>query len=305
MKILITGASGLLGKYLLQILPPGYEVIATCHKNMTGLLEKPNWAINWRQLDVREWWSVFEIFEIFKPEITIHCAAIGSVDYAEKNYQEVKLVNYTGTKNVMDAANGYKSKLVYISTNAVYAGDKPPYDEESILSPVNNYGTIKAIAERLIKDQAKNWLIIRPFMLYGFPYPGGRTNWVIHIIETLLQDKIVNVVNDIVWQPTYAYDCADAIWKLLETDNTIYNVAAHDSVTLYEFALEVARIFELDESLINPVDSNFFTSLVKRPRNSSYDLSKINSLGIELDNIGNGLKRMKDEMEDKYKKDTK
>lgn len=291
MKVLITGGSSLLGKYLLQTKPPDTEIFLTYHKNSHAQPDAPCY-----HLDIRDRSSIFELFEIVRPDLVIHCAAIGSVDFAEdeKGYQEVFAVNVTGTANVADACNGYKSKLIYVSTNAVYGGKSPPYDETAPLEPVNGYGVIKKHAERTVRELARKWLIVRPFLLYGWPYPGGRTNWAVNVIEKLKTGSC-KLVDDHIWQPTYAGDAAVAIWQLAKEDHEIYNVASPERATLYEFGLKVCDVFGLEKGLISPVHSGYFPSIAPRPKDTSYDLSKLSKYGIMLSDIKTGLEKMRAE----------
>jgi dTDP-4-dehydrorhamnose reductase len=249
-------------------------------------------------LDVRNRGDVCDLFEATRPDLVIHCAAVGSVDYAQNDsgYQDVFEVNVTGTSHIIDACNGYKSKLIYISTNAVYGGDKPPYDETSPLEPVNSYGVIKVAAERAVMAKAKRWVIIRPFLLYGWPWPGGRTNWAVKLIEGL-RAKSYKLVHDHIWQPTYAGDVAKTIWKLSAQDNEIYNVAAMERATLYEFGLKVCDVFGLERRLIEPVDSDYFPTIAPRPKDTTYDLAKLAAAGIMLSDIRTGLEKMRGEDE--------
>jgi dTDP-4-dehydrorhamnose reductase len=294
MKILITGGSSLLGKSLIETAPENVQLALTRNKNVNAITPHA-----WYDLDIRNRSDIFELFEIVRPNVVIHCAAIGGVDYAEQEgyYQQVFDINVTGTQNVIDAANGYKSKVVYISTNAVFSGENPPYNENSALEPVNAYGVIKRHAERAIQDTAKKWLIIRPFLLYGWPFLGGRMNWVTTIYEKLSNGGSFKLVADHTWMPTYAPDCASAIWKLLfQSDNEIYNVAAPERATLYEFGLKICDVFGFDRNLIRPVQSEFFMNMAKRPRDTSYDLIKLSKADIMLSDIRTGLEKMKSEL---------
>ena len=306
MKILITGASGLLGKSLYETvnqvnflnsdLPVAKHDLSLAHyRNRISPNPVSSFSVS---LDIRDRDMVFDLFEIIKPNVVIHCASVGSVDWTEDHYHEVRKVNISGLDNIIDACNGYKSKLVYISTNAVFSGDNPPYNEQSPLEPVNSYGIIKKDAESLVQREANKWLIFRPFMLYGWPYPGGRTNWAKSIIEALSVKenyKVIKLVDDTIWQPTYAPDCAKAIWRLLHEEGQIYNVAAPERSTLYEFGLKVCDAFGLEKNWLKPVASDCFQSIAKRPVDTSYDLKKLSELGIMLSDIKTGLKRMKDE----------
>jgi dTDP-4-dehydrorhamnose reductase len=297
MKILITGASGLLGKSLIETIPNGHTLSATYNKNW----QPHSKNVAWYHLNIKNRSDVFDIFDLTKPGIVIHCASIGSVDYTEDNYTEVRDVNVGGLQHVIDAANGYKSKLVYISTNAVFSGKHPPYDENDVLKPVNAYGVIKREAEQLVRSIANKWLIFRPFMLYGWPYLGGRTNWAANIVKRLNGNKeLIKLVDDIIWMPTYAPDCAEATWELLfqkELDHEIFNIAAPERATLYEFGLKVCEVFSLERNFLKPVKSNFFSAgkgMVKaeRPKDTSYDLLKLSQHGIMLSDIKTGLEKM-------------
>ncbi len=294
MKILITGGSGLLGKSLLETKPDDVSLVLTWFKNIYGVASGFD---TWYKLDVRSQADVYEVFQMVQPDAVIHCAAIGSVDYAADHYDEVAGVNIAGTKNVVNAANGFDATVIYISTNAVYSGNLPPYSEISPLEPVNDYGLIKMQAERYVRDIAKSWLIIRPFLLYGWPYQGARNNWANAIINKLRDGKGgFKMVNDCVWMPTYAPDCAAAIWKLLfqiQDSNEIFNVASPERSTLYEFGLKGCEVFGLDQNLISPVGSDYFPSIAQRPVDTSYDLDKLTAAGIILADIKTGLKRMR------------
>lgn len=294
MKILITGGSGLLGRYLLQTKRDN-SIALTYHKNFYSSTKD----VTWYHLDVCNRADVFDIFDLFKPDICIHCAAVGSVDFAENKdgYQPVFNVNVTGTKNVIDACNGYKTKIIYISSNAVLSGKAPPYNEKSPLEPINAYGVIKKQAEQTVRDTAKKWLIIRPFLLYGWPYLGGRGNWASMIVDKLRNNGSYKMVHDRIWMPTYAADVAETIWKLLDQDHEVYNVAAPERATLYEFGLKVCEVFELKKNLIKPVESKYFPSIAPRPEDSTYDLVKLSAQGIMLSDIKTGLEKMRAENE--------
>jgi dTDP-4-dehydrorhamnose reductase len=286
MKVLITGGSSLLGRYLLQTKPQDTDIALTWNKNINGVVDTLDL---WYKLDVRNRADVVDVFEVFKPNLVIHCAAVGSVDFAEDEdgYQSVFDVNVTGAKNVIDACNGYKAKFIYISTNAVFSGKQPPYDEKSSLEPVNAYGVIKRHAEQTTRDLARKWLIIRPFLMYGWPYPGGRTNWAVKLVEDL-GSKSYKLVHDHIWMPTYAKEVAEAIWWLSDQDHEIYNVAAPESVTLYEFGLKVCEVFGLEKRLIEPAQSGDFPAIAV----------KLSGQGIMLSDIKTGLEKMREERND-------
>lgn len=294
MKILITGGSGLLGKSLIETAPPEHEISATWFTNYTDI-DLPAYRLN-----ITDKAQVGYVFTKAQPEVVIHCAASGSVDYAEDNYQIAHLTNVNGTENIMSAAKDCGAKVIHISSNAVFGGQNPPYFEDDPRRPVNAYGSINKQAEDAVRA-GLHWVIVRPFLLYGWPYPGGRQNWATIIADKLSQGKSMKLVNDVIWMPTYARDCAATIWELIGQDNEIYHVAGKERITLYDFGLKVAEVFGLDAGLLEPVGSDYFKGMVRRPKDASYSLTKINDLGLVLNGIEMGLKLMRAAGEATYK----
>jgi len=286
MRVLITGGSSLLGKHLLESKPDNVTLESTWYTNYVGL--------QMHHLDICNKSQVAYIFERTKPDIVIHCAAVGSVDYTESHYKETEAVNVLGTGNVLKAAQDARALFVYISTNAVFSGDYPPYEEGDTRNPVNAYGMIKKQAEHIVQD-SRNWLIIRPFLLYGYPYPGGRGNWFTAILDKLGRGEIVQLVDDTYWQPSLALDVAQAIWRLIQPDigMGIYHVASDDRMSLYHFGLKIATEWGYDIGLVEPISSDKLNLKAIRPVDTTFKLDKIHGLGIRLRSVEEGLKVLK------------
>lgn len=285
MKTLVVGGSSLLGKYLTSTKPNGIDLSSTWFTNyFPGAF----------QLDVSNQSQIAYVFERVKPQVIIHCAAVGSVDYTEQHFSETHAVNVLGVKNVLQAAKDLGALFIYISTNAVFSGDDPLYSEDSERKPINRYGSLKREAENLVMS-SNNWLVIRPFLLYGYPHIGGRQNWFTLVTQNLTQGKETKLVNDTYWQPTSARDCASTIWRLIELGkkNEIYHVAAQERMTLYDFGLKVAEFNESDKRLIQPISSSELKGIAPRPKDTTFCLDKIHELGIKLSEVREGLKNLK------------
>lgn len=288
-KVLITGGSGILGKYLVSTTPSLYNVESTYYTNAISGLQVYN-------LDITNKSQVSYTFDRIKPDVVIHCAAVGSVDYTENHFLETHAVNILGTRNIVQATNDHKALFVHISTNAIFAGDKAPYSESDECHPVNAYGSIKREAELEVMNKANKWLVIRPFLLYGYPWPGGRTNWLVTILQNLSVGKVTRLVNDTYWQPTYAGDCAEAIWRLIQSGKTneIYHIASNEAITLFEFGLKIAKHYNQNSELIQPMASSELPKgMAKRPVNTTYCLDKLHGLGIRCLSVEEGLKVLK------------
>lgn len=288
-RVLITGASGLLGRYLLRIRPTSMAVNGSWFRNYQNGLT--------HHIDVTDKKSLSKKFDRLDPTVVIHCAAIGSVDYCEENQGTAWDVNYGGVLNVLAECRKRNATMVFISTNAVFDGEDPPYREDSERNPVNVYGLIKKVAEDVVMTY-EHHIIVRPIMLYGYPYPGGRENWATRAVEWLTFGKAMHIVKDVMTQPTYSMDCAYVIWRLVidkDLCKGVWHVGGMDRMNLSSYVKYVADVWGLDKSLIHEVDSSYFPSIAPRPADTTYDLSKLWDLGeaaMRPSGVISGLRRM-------------
>lgn len=287
MNILLIGGSNLLGRYLLRSVPPGLDVTATWYTNyMSGCTF---------QLDLTNQSQVNYVFGRVKPQVVLHLAAVGDVDYTEYHYQEVYAVNVLGLRNVLKACLDYRARIIYTSSNAVFSGDDAPYSEDDARQPVNLYGATRKHAEDAVRE-GDNWLILRLFLLFGWSPPGARTNWVQTIVRKLRAGESLSLVDDTLWQPTYAGFVAKAIWEIVQLpalSNQVIHLASPQAVSLFTLGLNTAHTFDLSADKIQPIKSaSLPSSTAKRPVNSTYNLEKSCKLGLALPSLRDGLKAM-------------
>ena len=270
--ILVTGGTGLLGKALAASVPPEVDPCWTHLRNLPAGVAPTRFT----PLDVAVRESVFRLFAKLRPAAVVHAAAMGNVDFAEQHREVAWQANVGGTQNIVDACRDYGARLIYLSSNAVFDGDHPPYDEVSPRHPVNSYGRLKVEAEDLVLASGLSWSLIRPILMYGWPYPHGRDNPVTTWIRQLGAGQPVKAVDDRYWQPLYVGDCATLVWRLLQRQcEGVFHIAGPERLTMEEFARETARVFYLDERLIQPVHSDFFPALAPRPVDTSFVLTKL------------------------------
>jgi dTDP-4-dehydrorhamnose reductase len=286
-RILIIGGSGLLGKYLLQSAPPGNYITATWCRNYQE-------GIDW-QMDITKQSSIHYVFDAVRPDYVIMCSAIGSVDYCEQHYKEAWAVNVTGVQNVVSACQDYDSTLMYCSSNAVFAGDDAPYYETDPVGPVNRYGRMKVAAEEAVSKMIR-YHIVRPIMLYGWPYKGGRGNWVTFVTESLKAGKIIHIVDDVNTQPTYALNCAKVMWDLLGKESGVWHIGDIDVMNLFTFAKLIAHVWGLDKDLIHAIKSSdpMLKDMAPRPVDPTYCTDKVKAASAEYEHFTtiDGLRRM-------------
>jgi len=286
-RVLIAGGTGLLGQALLTTPPPGWDPRATFYERQPAI----EWRSRFHQMDVCDERGVRDVFDAVRPDVVIHAASIGSVDVAEREPHAVRRVNVGGVEVVMRACERVGARLVFISSNAVFDGRHPPYDERAPRSAANQYGRFKIEAEELLESSGLPHVIVRPILMYGWPIAGGRTNAVTRWLDEFEAGRSVTVADDIFSMPLPATSCAEAIWAAVRLDRRgIFHVAGADRVTLADFARESARVFGKSEQLVVPVPSTHFTSLAPRPSDTSFLTTKmVCDLGVRPVGIREGL----------------
>ena len=220
MKILITGGKGQLGRELSLLLQgkEDYEVLAPGREEL-NVLELDDLVAQ-----VRAW----------LPEVIIHTAAYTKVDQAEAEQDEAWRVNALGSRNVAVAAEVVGAKLIQISTDYVFDGKKgAPYEEWDLPNPQSVYGRSKLAGEEFVRMLCRRFFIVRTSWVYG-PYGN---NFVKTMLQLARSGKSLKVVADQVGSPTYTYDLARFLEKLMRTEAYgIYHVTNTGSCTWYEFA---------------------------------------------------------------------
>jgi len=292
MRVFITGSTGLLGSTLIRTAPK--EVILGATYNKNSLV--PNIACHYFPVDITKKTMVNRAIKSFKPDVVIHTAAIATPDYCDKHRKEAWAVNVVGTKNLLEACKKSNTLFVYITTNGVYDGKNPPYDESQTPNPLDYYGKTKYESEKLTKKSGLPYLIMRLITMYGWNNPDERQNPVTWLMEILGKNKTpINMVSDMFNNFLYVESAAEVIWKAILQGkvNEEYNIAGKECISRYDFSRKIAKTFMLDEKMIYPVTLNFFKNFVARPKNTCFITSKMEKdLQTKPLPILSGLKHM-------------
>ena len=297
MKILVTGGTGIIGREFLRLLSGrGHEVSATYFRNRRfNRID----GVMYQRMDVTSAKEVKGIFKSDNPDIVVHTASIGNVDFSELNKKEAKFVNVDGTRNILEASEACRSKFIFISSNAIFDGEKAPYREEDAPKPVNYYGRLKLDGERLVQKSRLKYAIVRPILIYGWNDPNERPNPVTWLISKLEKREPVKMVNDIWCNPLLAANCAEALYAVIAGDKEgIYHIGGRERISRYQFAVKAAEVFGLDKTLIDPVPNSYFNGIAPRPKDTTYVTEKMeNDLKVRPIGIDDGLELMKADME--------
>lgn len=265
MKILVTGANGFLGSYLIQQLSEkGIQVIAT-GSGASRLPNENNKHFQYETMDFTDPFSVHDVFQKHKPEVVVHAGAMSKPDECELNQWQAYRTNVEGTINLLLNAEEHKSFFVFVSTDFIFDGIQGMYREDDLPSPVNFYGKTKLEAEAAVKEYEFDWAIVRTILVYGKPVT-DKQNILTVVKEKLEKGEVYNVVDDQVRTPTYVEDLVAGIISVIERKTKgVYHISGDDVLTPYEMACKVADHCKLDKSLIKKVTANNFSQPAKRP----------------------------------------
>ncbi len=268
-RILVTGASGLLGGKIVELASgKGHEVFSAYkeHQPLQGR------AV---QLDQTEEGQVKKVVSESKPDVIINGAALTDVDLCEEKSDSAFLLNATAVGYLAKAARESNAFLLQMSTDYVFSGDKGGYSETDAPAPINKYGLSKLKGEEAaMRVGEKSYCIARASVVYGW----GRThrpNAASFIYAKLSNGDKVSMVNDQYCSPTLNTSLAGMVLEIAERRVPgIMHTAGATRLSRYDFALDVARTFGLDTNLISPIETKRLNWKARRPPDSSLRVTK-------------------------------
>ncbi len=286
-KILLIGR-GFLGNYIFtEFQKSQYHVITTrIHESKNDI-----------GLDVRNFQSVKSCLEKIKPFLIINCAGNNDIEYLEKNPKEAFNTNVHGVKLLADIAQKNGIRFLHISTDSVFDGKIGKYSENDLPNPLNVYAKSKVQAEDEIRKISGNYVIIRT-NFYGHNSTG---NYLFNQIIAMLKNKRdFTGFEDVIFSPLEVSNLSEMVEEIAMKDYCgILNLASNESLSKYQFALNIADIFNLDKNLVKIgfVDDVNFNA--KRPKNTSLSNEKAKKiLQTPILSVIEGLKRIKEQYYD-------
>jgi dTDP-4-dehydrorhamnose reductase len=292
MKVLITGANGFLGHYLVkQLLDKKMEVIAT-GKGPSRLPFSNLANFHYYPMDFTDPFSVHDAFEQIKPDVVVHAGAMSKPDDCEKEQWPAYQTNVEGTLNLLVNAEECKSFFVFVSTDFIFDGYTGMYREDDIPNPINFYGKTKLEAEEAVREYKFDWCIVRTVLVYGKPL-SGRDNILSLVKQKLEKEESYQVFDDQLRTPTYVEDLASAMVTIIEKRSTgVYHISGADPLTPYEMACTAAEYLQLDKSLIIRATAETLQQPAKRPQRTGFVIDKAKKqLGFNPVSFKEGMKK--------------
>jgi dTDP-4-dehydrorhamnose reductase len=290
MKILVTGSNGLLGQKLVYLLSSKSDVnLLATSKGSNRLNCKEGYQ--YQTLDITDQKEVDTVTDQFKPDIIINTAAMTNVDACEENHELCWDLNVNAVKNLISVSERNGIHLVHLSTDFVFDGEEGPYKEDDRPNPLSYYGKSKYEAEKLLQSSKTKWSIARTIIVYGVTENMSRSNIVLWAKEALEMGKPLNIVEDQYRMPTLAEDLAEGCWLIAQKGKTgIYHLSGKDFMSIIELVYKVADHYNLDKTIITPIQSKTLNQPAKRPPKTGFFLKKaINDLGYTPHSFSEGL----------------
>ncbi|KAB1062703.1 SDR family oxidoreductase [Salibacter halophilus] len=262
MKVLITGVNGLIGNEIAK------EFFGKASFTVgTGRGAQRCKSLDlYVELDLEETSKIRSVLDQVKPDVIIHSGAISQVDVCEENKEKAFRINVQATKEIVSWCSDRNKRLVFFSSDFVYAGKSLSYDEQDFQSPVNYYGYTKMMAERCIYENLKNFSIIRPVLVYGLKDSAKRENIFSWLRKDLSDNKIVKIVYDQWRKPTYVDDVALATASIVFGKFTgSFNICGPQEYSVFGFAREIATILDTPLANILPVSGKDLNQAGDRP----------------------------------------
>lgn len=260
MKVLIIGASGLVGSNCLRYFRSrDWNCIGTYYSY------EAQDTVFYDTLDPDNPDNVDA--DSFRPDVILHCGALTHVDYCEQHPEESYQKTVVSTQNMIALAARLQARLVFISTDYVFDGLNGPYDEEALVSPLSVYGKHKLEAEKLVRDAGPANLVLRITNVYGDEERGK--NFVSRIIDQVFEQKRLNLrlPLDQYATPINALDIARCLYLLLQDNKSgIYNIAGTDYMNRVQLALAILKYFPEAEYDLYPMTTEEIKAPAPRPK---------------------------------------
>lgn len=289
----VTGGNGLLGTKLVKASPDHVEWLSIDMHDTSSTSLKGGYV----RADISRKVETVSLISRFRPDVVFHTAALTHVDECETDRDRAWAVNVSGAENVAQACRSCGALMIHMSTDYVFDGRCGPYAEEAETCPPNYYGKTKLESEIRVMDCCPDSIIVRTMVLYGYE-SHVRSNFALWVIDALTRKRAISVVTDQMGNPTLADDLARGLIALTGKNyHGVLHAAGEEWISRFEFAKRLAGVFELDDSLIQEIETRSLKLPASRPLLSGLKTERMNQLGIHFLKMDPALRLMRAQME--------
>jgi len=285
MRILVTGASGLLGLNFCLAFADLHQIIGVTNSNM--LRDAPFQTVT---SDLSSPGSVRRLIFDHHPQLVVHCAAMANVDTCEKQPEQAMRINAEVPGELAAVCIKRNIKLVHISTDAVFDGLRGDYSEEDETNPLSIYAASKLAGEKAVMNNHPQALIAR-VNFYGFSLTGTRS-LAEFFLNRLSSRQPVNGFVDVMFCPMYVIDLAKVLMEMIDKDlSGLYHVVSTEHLSKYSFGIAIAKKFGFDPRLIQPISVMESGLTAKRSPRLDLNVEKLLGEKINLPDQAQGMER--------------
>jgi len=269
MRVLVTGANGLVGSRLVSMLAArGHEVTAT------GRGQQRLGTASYFSADLGDAGALHFLAGTAKPEVIVNCGGMTDVDGCEREQAQAWAANVEGPATLSRAANALGAHLVHVSTDYIFDGAAGPYDVDAIANPRGVYAATKFAGELAVRTLASSWAIARTAVVFGWP-AAGRNNFGSWVVTTLRDSKQLKLFDDQWVSPSLALNVAEMLAELaVKKLSGVFHTSGAEVVDRVTYGRAVAKKFGFDEGLIVPSHMRDVKLAIPRPVRSGLDVSK-------------------------------
>ena len=263
-RILITGASGMLGSSLAIDLSRSHNVFATGNSKMSL-------PLNYKIFDLSNE-SYKELIDWSKPELIIHCAALTNGNFCQNNPFDAFNINGYATKKFLDATEDYV-KIIYISTDAVFTSSLNMAKEIDCTFPDNVYGKSKELGEFFLLNSNRDYLVLRTTIV-GLNTYSNKNGFIEWILNSVKAKETISLFDDVLFSPISIWDFISEINFLVNKNSykhKIFHLAGGDVISKYDFGKLLIKSLSLDLSYIKKGNISKFIDRAKRSNDQSLD----------------------------------
>ena len=296
MRLLVTGATGLLGLNLCLVASKGgVDVTGTAHTR--GLQNIPFEFLSFDLLDTEQ---VLNAIEAVHPDGIIHCAAIANMNTARDHPEMTMKVNGEAPGILAEAANRLGIRFLHISTDAVFDGSKGDYVETDPTNPLSIYARTKLAGEQAVSAAYPDAIIAR-VVFFGWSLSGSRSLSEF-FFNHLGSGEQVKGFDDTFFSPLYVEDLAEILLDMIQTNLAgVYHLVSPDKLSKYDFGTRIARRFGYDPGLIEPVRGGKVERGASRSLNLHLKPDKAQDvLGYSFPTVDEGIDRMYQRWQEGY-----
>ena len=285
-KLLLTGVSGFLGWNIYRLAKEKWELFGTVFNHP---VELPDSQVV--RIDLSDYKTLKQVFHQILPDAIIHTAAMTDPNLCQKHRSESFRINVEASSNIAGLAADLGIPCVFISSDLVFNGLNPPYNEMSQVCPVSNYGEQKAIAESRMVDRHSSVTICRMPLMFGDPGPVA-ISFIQPMVKALQAGNELRLFTDEFRTPVGGVSAAEGILLALDHPEGIVHLGGRERISRYKFGKLLVDIMKFPKAKLIPCRQSDVPMSAPRPPDVSLDSSKAYALGYEPSPLNEELQRV-------------